>query len=392
MTGVKLEVGIYANSLNGPKLLMFSFGILIPIIIATMLPITGIGKNSVFGIILVMDVFLPIALLLYARRILFNRPVFNFNMVSNDVGKKKQTNSIKRLLFFSASILLSIPGILIYLGYFPALQPRFGALIILLAASGGPALFILTSTRDSRKRRKLIAQMDREFPDALFQLGMCISEGASLEHGLESTGEVLKGTKISGLFLGLISRIRFEQNSLRALLEDRDALGLDMSDTIYATLNVVVSAVEKNSNDAGEIMIDISNYLRDLRTMDEMLRQKLSELLGTIKQTGMIFAPLIIGLTTAMYFKLNDNLAGIEFSGGIGFGSIGTTEPIAGEAFILIFGVFLLLTFSVIVYFITGLEYGGNTGIFKEEFGKGAIIAMSIFSASCIMGFKFFGV
>jgi hypothetical protein len=126
--------------------------------------------------------------------------------------------------------------------------------------------------------------------------------------------------------------------------------------------------------------------------MDELLKQQLNELVGTIKQTGMIFAPLIIGLTTAMYFKLNKNLAGINFTGGMGFGSIGATEPIAGEVFILIFGVFLLLTYSVIVYFTTGIESGGSIQLFKEEFGKGAIIAMSIFAASSVMGFKFFGV
>jgi hypothetical protein len=149
--------------------------------------------------------------------------------------------------------------------------------------------------------------------------------------------------------------------------------------------------VEKNSNDAGEIMIDISNYLRDLRTMEETLKQKLGELLGTMKQTGMFFAPLIIGLTTAMYFKLNDNLAGVQFTGGIGFGSIGSAEPIPGETFILIFGIFLLLTFAVITYFITGIESSGNRELFLEDFGKGAVVAMSMFSVSCLMGFELFG-
>jgi Flp pilus assembly protein TadB len=404
--GVKLEINNYANFLKVPTMFMFAFGIILPIIIATMLPIIGLGMESLLVIIIMMDVILPLVCFLYARKILATRPQLTFGdhmemqpelslnhlkHANRDHWYRQRKNLI--LLTFSVLfILCTLAGIIIFSGYIEDIEPHYGSLIIILSTAGFPAYFIYASIQTFRIRRKRFQQLEKEFPDALFQLGTRVAEGRPLETALEDTAKALKGSVISELFYTLVQHFRLTRKSIRKQFFKDDLNDIDLPGTIIASMKVVIEAVEKNSAGAGEIIIDISNYLRDLRTMDEIFKQKQKEILETIKQTGTIFAPLIIGLTTAMYFKLNSNLSDIKFEGSLGFGGFGLTDPIPGPIFVLIFGIYLLFTVIVIIYFVSGMESYNDRILFRSRLSLGLVTAGTIFVISCYIGFFLFGI
>lgn len=406
LTGVSLELNKFAAVLNRPSMFLFAFGIIIPIIIATILPIMGIGMDSVLWVVILMDVFLPLVCFIYSRKIIFNRPSMVQNGLNNNLTKKNldrdslldkrsRFEKIKdRLPFIFACtsfISLFFLGLWIILHGHTLFPPRTGALIMIISFSWPASIYLYGSVKDSIKKRKRLIKMDNEFPDALFQIGTRIAEGKPLERAFEETAVTLKGSVISEMFSLIMHRVRVSRASIAAVLYSDVNIKSELSSTIYATLKVVVQAVEKNSSDAGEIIIDISNYLRDLRTMDENLKQRLSEVLGTVKQTGLVFSPVIIGLTTAMYFMLNANLAKIDFQGGLGFGGFGATEPIPGEMFLLIFGIYLILTLIVIIYFVCGMESADDQVLFKERLSYGLISGPALYVISCLAGFYIFG-
>jgi Flp pilus assembly protein TadB len=402
LSGVKLEITSFANALKGPSMFMFAFGIILPIIIATMLPIIGVGMGSLLWIILLMNVCLPLVCFIYARRILHTRPSLNLTDGWEGSGEKgseqkdelKMQREKKNALAISTAlfILLFSSGTAVFLGLIDFIEPRLGALVIILSFAVPSAYYFYSSVRGLLSSRKQLKQLEKEFPDALFQLGTRIAEGRPLERALEDTADVMKGTAASELFKSIVHRSRITRRPVHTLFLNDELAGLELTATVSATMKVVCQASEKNSAGAGEIIIDISNYLRDLRAMDDMLKQKMNEVLQTIKQTGQVFAPVIIGLTTAMYFMLNTNLSKLDMEGGFGMGGFGTAEPIPGEIFVLIFGVYLLLTVSIIVYFVTGMEASEDNILFRKRLSTGLVTAGGIFVLSSLVGFQVFGV
>jgi Flp pilus assembly protein TadB len=396
LTGVKLEINQFANGLKGPSMFMFAFGIILPIIIATMLPITGVGMDSIGLVILMMDVILPVICFIYARRILNSRPVLKLGTKTEQKQFEAAEQNKNLNLTCAAVILITLlfTGAAVMYNYFPGIEPRYGALMVILGFAFPAAFFLHLNVRKEFIRLKKLRKLDDEFPDALFQLGSRISEGLPLERALDDTARVLKGTAIAEVFFGIVHSSRITRKSIHTLFAKGQIPGVTVTGNIMATMKVVVEAVEKNSSGAGEIIIDISNYLRDLRTMDTVLKHKMGEVLGTIKQTGTIFAPVIIGLTTAMYFMLNANLSGLDLTGGMngmGFGGFGTTDPIPGELFVLIFGVYLLLTVSVITYFVSGMETPDDSVQFKKSLSSAIMSSACIFVMASALGFHIFG-
>jgi Flp pilus assembly protein TadB len=393
LSGVKFEIEKFIGSLKGPSMIMFAMGIVLPIILVTMLPVMGTGMDSIWWITLLMIVILPGGCFLYAKKILRRRPNFSYGKIENKRTSKKwkllaSPLNITPALLFTSSILIISYSIT---GSNAALDAGYGILLIITIAASIVSFYMLFPCRQQIEQHELAMKIERELPDAIYHLGLRISTGEPMERALVVDGAPENASETSALFTKLILQVRITGMSISRVLEIEDEIMVNIPDSVRSILQMVNEAVEKNSSGAGDIIMDISNYLRDLRKLEEDMMHKMKEVLDTIYQTGVIFAPMIIGLSTSMYFKLNDSLSGLDTGGGIGFIDPGSTQPIPAELLLLIFGIYTLLMVCVITYFVTGMESGRDFLLVRKKLAPSLIISSIIFSVSSLAGMQVFG-
>jgi hypothetical protein len=159
---------------------------------------------------------------------------------------------------------------------------------------------------------------------------------------------------------------------------------------------MVIETSKKDSLTAGQTIIDISKYQRELKRAEKRIQNELSRTINTMKTTGMIFAPMIMGVTTALYYMLVKNLSGLGdlsdsgASFGLGF-SLSMDNPIPPSAFSVIVGIYLILTVIIIGIYTSGVQYGEDWIRRKDFIGTAIPIALVIYTVSLIAANMFIG-
>jgi hypothetical protein len=327
-------------------------------------------------IILVMDVFFPFVTFIYAYHILGKRP----GTSSPPMVKSRLTKTQRRTIVATAVILCVFLGVL----GLPILRDRFGmfgtligSLPILWAFGLSLGYYCTATSAWQKKRRDEIKKMEDEFPDALFQLGSRIAEGEPLERALRKTSKAMKGTSIAELFARIAYALQITRGTLNEVLFGRNGVLNDVpSRTIHATMNSMVEIVKKDAFTAGQTIVNISNYLRDMKKVEHDIRTQLSQTVEMMKTTGMLFAPLVMGITAALYVLLSK-----EFS------EMPNALPmIPNDVFFLILGFYLAFVVIITMYFTTGIEYGEDRIQFKYSVGNALPVAVIIYTVAVILG------
>ncbi len=381
--GTKRQVEDFSNSLTTPTTILFAIGVLLPLIIGAMLPMLALGDldiggfsadeaaaaggMGVFQIIIIMNVIAPAGAFIYSYKILLNRPGTTSPPdvpVSKD---RARTLGVSLII----GILLSLFPILFH-GYLDPLMP----LPYFWPPVGALSYYCLKTTWDVKRERRVIKTMEREFPDALFQLGSRIAEGMAVEIAFQKTGKAMAGTEIGNLLDRITSSLQINRLPLEdALFGDEGVLTKLPSRTIKATMRTVVEVTKKDPAEAGKTIIQISNFLRDMEEMEHDIRSKLSQSVEMMKGTAMIFAPMVMGVVVSLYFMLYDI-----------FSEISSVDMISPMAFTTVVGVYLVLMCLVITYFTTGIKTRVDPVEFKYEVGLILPVCMGLYSVAVILG------
>jgi len=102
-----------------------------------------------------------------------------------------------------------------------------------------------------------------------------------------------------------------------------------------------------------------------------------------MKATGVIFAPMVMGVTVALYAFLSNTFLDLQ--------DVLPTAMIPVPAFQLILGVYLMITVVVIMYFVAGIEWGEDWVERKFLVGSALPIAVLIFSLTAVGARGFIG-
>jgi Flp pilus assembly protein TadB len=380
LTGTKRRMEQYAASLSGPTFILFSMGIVLPMILGAMLPMMAVGGVNLgaLEIAVLLDVAFPLVTFGYAYSILGKRPG---TAPPPNIPEKKSAFRRAGTLAAIAGIVLALPGIppiasMLGLGYLP----------MLWAVGGAVGVYCLLASRKLKRERDLVKKMEAEFPDALFQLGSRISEGKPLEAALSDTAGSMAGTEIAKLFEKIAGVLRLTRAGLgEALFSKHGIMKNFPSRTISASMKTVVEVVGKDTATAGRTIIGISNYLRDMNKVDHEIRTRLGSVMDMMRSTAMIFAPVVMGVTAALYFVMASVLGGLEeSSSALSFGGAATLVP--RDVFTLILGVYLFLTVVTIMYFVSGMKEGDDPIELKWQIGTALPVALSIFSLAALIG------
>ena len=397
LEGTKRQMERFANSLTAPTMILFSIGIMLPMIIGAMLPLLRMGEEALPLIIVLMDIVFPGATFLYSFHILGSRPGTSVPpRIPNPLSHRK------RLMIVIGSFVMFIAGLLAGLLWMNSLTSDADPLMCILSplpiiwgAGLGIVYFCRATSRHQKRKRETVLKMEEEFPDALYHLGSRIAEGKSFEEALRTTAKTMEGSHIGRLYSQMFYNLQVVRSTLKDALFGQIGILHDMpSRTIQATMGTVIESVKKDASTAGATIIKISRYLRDLKSMEKEIDNKLSGVRSMMLTTGSIFGPLIMGITTALYLMLTDSLSGIEpFMGndtaeiaGIGGfgGGFGGQVAISPEIFSLVIGIYLLLTVLIIIYFCTNLKYGDDRVELKVAFANVIPVTLIIYTVTII--------
>ncbi|MFQ5885103.1 MAG: hypothetical protein ACE5IO_08390 [Thermoplasmata archaeon] len=385
VTGTKKRMKDFAGSLATPTTVLFALGILLPMMIGAMLPMLSLGSldpsYDVSGpqfsesgggfnlvvIVLAMDVVFPAATLLYAMSILGKRP----GTTSLPKTDCKTDQRRRRLLVLLAAIgfALATLGILTFDG--------FGPYIMIWSMVLPTSVYLISTTYRRRKRRAEMLKMEREFPDAIFQLGSRISEGSPPERALIETAESMKDAGIADFFRKMYYRtIVFGLTLEENLFGDRGLLTDFPSQTIGATMRTFVEMTKKDSISAGQMLIRTSEYLKDLQRLDEDTKRQLRTSVESMKMTSLFFAPIVMGVTFSLYTLLVDTFSRI--------GPVGDMMP--PNVFLIVLGIYVFLMAAIAMYFVSTIENGPSRTESRFSIGLGLFLATIIYTLSSAVG------
>lgn len=397
LEGTKRRIEGFVSSLQAPTTVLFALGILLPMIIGAMLPLMAlqVPTGTTFGtttvtragatpdigsavaIVLLMDVLFPGIAFIYAYHILGKRPGTSTppNVKSElSTGKGRTITSITVLLGVGFG-LLGIPYLRGSLGIFGAI---LGPVPIVLGIGFAIGYHCKATSKSQKKRRDEIKKMEEEFPDALFKLGSRITEGEPLETALKKVSDSMKGSAIAELFERISYNIQITRSTPEEAMFGREFGVLrDLpSRTIRAAMKTVTESVKKDATTAGALIINISNYLRDMKKVEHDIKTSLSQTVEMMKSTGILFAPLVMGITASLYVLLSREFALLP----------GSTQLLSNDAFFLIIGIYLVLMVMVTVYFSVGIEHGEDWIELKHSIGNALPIAVTVYAVALAAG------
>lgn len=394
LEGTKRRIEGFASSLQAPTTVLFALGILLPMIIGAMLPLMALQVptgtsfettttqpapdiGSAIGIVLLMDVLFPGIAFIYAYHILGKRPG---TATPPKVKSKLSTREGRTITSITVLLgvgfgLLGIPYLRGYLGVFGSV---LGPVPIVLGIGFAIGYYCKATSKFQKRRRDEIKKMEEEFPDALFKLGSRIAEGEPLETALRKVADSMKGAAIAELFEKISYTIQVTRSTPQQAMFGKDFGVLrDLSSrTIRAAMKTVVESCKKDASTAGALIINVSYYLRDMKKMEHDIKTNLKQTVEMMKSTGILFAPLVMGITASLYVLLSSEFSNLP----------GSTQLLSNDAFFLIIGIYLVLMVMVTIYFSVGIEHGEDRIELKHAIGNAVPIAVIVYALALAAG------
>jgi hypothetical protein len=295
--GVKDAAESYAASLSMPTMVLFSLGTLLPIMLFSILPLLSLGTSMgsetgeeaiPFPYLAFLLLFvIPVSAIIYAWSILAKNPL---GMVRSETDEIRSLFSLPHIMLWAG---LVIAACLIDLG---SMKPYvIGAAIVLT-----PCAFLGWKLRNHDSSRKKRKQLEKEATSALFQIGNRMVSGATFERALQEAAEGMKGTPFQEFARSLLYRSRLFGRPLDEMIAEEGSLrrASRVVENAYVT---VVQCAARDPRYAGQIALNLAHMLSDLGSCQGKIEEKLQGVVDMMRSTSMIFAPIVLGVTGALF-------------------------------------------------------------------------------------------
>lgn len=449
LTGTVERMKHYALDLRMPVMMIYSLGIVLPIIALIIFPIVMIFLQQFANIwILIMgyDIILPIGLYWIINTTLDRKPpTFSQPQIGADLAKTtmkstrfKMEISIWFLILPIFFIFLFVGGTMIYNYYLAAspcrdwsmagynttkpeglsmtkeecravledaMTPTIAAAVLLWGIGLTVGISCILLTHQRLKLRDKVKKLEREFTEALFQLGHQMSTGHSVETALEKSRVNLKNMEIANFYGKILSNINVMGMTFESAVFDENygAIKSYPSDLIKSIMSIIVDASKKGLQAVSTSALTISKYLKGMHQVEEQINEVMSEVVTSMKFLGLFLAPMVAGVTVAMaviilniLIILSNQFMGI--GGGIDVptsasflmflwkGGINITPDI----FQLVLGIYVIETSYLLGRFINGIENGEDSVGELSLVGKLALFSTLIYTVTLFITYMMF--
>ena len=379
--------------LGGPTMVMFALCIYLPMIISTVLPMTTMLNVSISAwmIVLIFDAVVPMAAFMYSWQILANRP----EAVRPPFVSSMTPHGMVPVILV-VSVLSGIGTYLLirFAGGLTAYSESIAGMAVPFGVGIPLVIYAFLTSREEKKVRTRVLSMEEKLPDALFQLGSRIVEGAPFELAMQKVGDALASEAIGKEFQEISYRLQISRMPAEAVLFGPDGyLTQHPSSLLRSTMGIVVRSTTKDAITAGKILIEVSGYVRDLKKAENDIRISMMEQVSSMQNTAIIFAPVSLGISTSLYVLMLNTFSHMDMGkyAGSTMGMFNAEKAIPLGSFAAIIGIYLVLTLIVIIYFTTGILYGDDNLERKHTISRSLPVSLLIFTGSFLMGNSIIG-
>ncbi len=216
------------------------------------------------------------------------------------------------------------------------------SLVLSLFVPLGIALFFVIGnkmrTKELIKSRDKYKEVENEFTSSLFQLGNRIGDGNPAEIAFAKVSESTKGTATEGFFRIVNENVQQLGMSLEQALFNarRGAVIFYPSQLIATSMQILVESVKKGLKVAARSLMSISEYVKNIRKIDERLNDLLADIVSDMKSNMTFLAPLLAGIIVGLSGMITTILGSLSAMfnsgdfGGEGLAAAGGLQNILG--------------------------------------------------------------
>jgi Flp pilus assembly protein TadB len=374
----------FNQDLRTPVMVVHAMGIILPVLGLVLFPIVAVflGVQAIF-LFIGYDVLLPIFLFFIITNILEKRPsTFSRVDISENpyippAGKVKLgKNNYKAwpfaLVFFF--IMMSVGYILFVLeGEEGLLSP----VVITGGIAGGFAIYYILLTKDRLDIREKTREIEKEFAEAIYQLGNQISTGIPIELSMERAIRRTSSLKTRDLFQRTLNNMKTLGMTFSDALFDKiyGAIRFYPSKMIKTVMRIVAESSIKGVMTASAAMFSVSKYLKDIHKTQEEVRDELSDTLSSMRFQAFLLSPLICGVVVTLAIiiikimgELSQTIAGTSIT--LPFSNMASV--ITPFQFVFVVAIYLVETSFILSMFINGIENG------EDPIGRQSMTASSL--------------
>jgi hypothetical protein len=371
ISGAKRRIEEYALSLSMPSMLIFGLGILLPLMVGSFMPMLSWNIWSVEGLnpgqgtrddgqtntemVFVMNVLFPSIAALVAMNAVSGHP-FNTRAGASSLFSKGAT--ICLAVAVASGVVSTVAGAWLFSG--SALS--FWTLFSFLVPAAAWLMLVGRGTRKGPDRA------ESGYEDVLFKTGARMLEGENFESSLlracgDSPGRL--SAPIRELSFG-VAVVGLENAS-----SGHEGYGFGVMNALSG-IRITKQAATKDELAAGILAMDLAAYLKDLRDIEAALKNKLRPTMSMMKTTALVLAPIVLGVTYAIYLSLASMIGG-------------QGRDVGAGVFFLVLGVFLAEMDAIVVYFMLGIEGEKDPGSMAFTLGSYLLVSESAFAVTALV-------
>jgi hypothetical protein len=337
LSGIREGVEEFASSLQMPVMLLFSMGILLPIMIFSVLPLsllggTSLGPDAISALLLVV---FPLMALHISFRIVSKSPL-------KYVHQDRLDLSTVLLTAFIAAFAFLLTG---------KIEEGLRTVVVL-----GPPLVVAYITTFEKKAE---ARDAKDAIRALFALGNRLQSGTDrLECLRKAERDGLGEAARRAVARHVISRDGLER-SLREEMQHYPK-------AVVEAFSTVLTCASKDPLGGGRAAINLARYLSDMEDMRRRIGMRMKGVVDMMTSTVTFFAPMIMGITLSLLAPLQD----VQHS---------------TEGLMLTTATFLVEMCLVVTYFTLSLEGRSGAKGMMNQASLRAMTAVAVFVISVMI-------
>jgi hypothetical protein len=307
----------YTQELAGPISIINYLGITLPVMTVILFPImTLFMPNAVppYLLVILYNVLLPIIVWWMINYTLMKRPIsFGVRNVDNHpdahkIGTMRIKNKIYKIWPFSIAILFTFIALGLFLIYGIGqkdpitLEKVLGGLSIVWGAAGAVCFYSYFSYKGNDKIRDDVVSTENEFSEALFELGLILNSGYSVESSVEKLVKKIKNLKISLLFERTLDNITKFGYTFEKAIFDKEVGTIKYypSTMITNILRVFSEALKKGSKTTANAMMSVSTYMKNVTRVENFLREMISETTSEMQLMVSLMIPVSMGIIVGL--------------------------------------------------------------------------------------------
>ncbi|MFH1750977.1 MAG: hypothetical protein ABH863_04830, partial [Candidatus Micrarchaeota archaeon] len=415
LEGSKEKMDMYARGLHQPTVFLYYFGILLPLMLAIILPIgAAFMKDSQIArpefVFALYCLLLPAGVYIYGKSILGGRPPTyippdipeNFPGTPRkglmSIGGVQLPYKIIALFLFVLALSLGLFGDYLQESQTPSymkdeiknvpyIELPFGTYRIfaifgfLIGTSLAMSIYLYGKYGARKKAQDEIREMEGEFKDAIYVLASRLGENRPMEEAMRQALDFLPRSKVANrVFRRILENVTMLGMTVDAAVFDGayGAMKNLPSQTLRSGLQIMVDSVEIGVNVAAKSLISLSMQLRNSQKIDEMLKRLLSDITVLLSTMAVFVAPIVLAVVSSLQTVIINSLSNLGGVGGSGLEDVNTPGFNAGAIsglfsdtdlskssatpgqFLVIMGIYLIEIVALLVYFNAQIEDSNN--------------------------------